>query len=150
MMRLFVDAKYTKDKVYSAYVFLDDKNRVVKNGVLCNTKTSNKYIGYLYGLQKAMHEICRGDISAEEFVIMCDSADILNWFEEGDLRVVPKSYRTLFTEIQQSCVYSPVKLSIVKNYGTNYAKKYATVENYKSMEEEKIDGINVLDLFKDM
>lgn len=150
MMRLFVDAKYTKDKVYSAYVFLDDKNRVVKNGVLCNTKTSNKYIGYLYGLQKAMHEICRGDIAAEEFVIMCDSADILNWFEEGDLRVVPKSYRTLFTEIQQSCVYSPVKLSIVKNYGTNYAKKYATVENYKSMEEEKIDGINVLDLFKDM
>ena len=149
-MRVFVDAKYTKDKVYSAYVFLDEKNRVVKHGVICNAKTSNKYIGYLYGLQKALHMICRGEIVADEFIIMCDSADVLNWFEGGDLKVVPKRYRTLFTEIQQSCMYSPVRLSIVKNYGNNYAKKYATVENYKLMEEEKIDGVNVLDFFKDM
>ena len=149
-MKVHVGSKFTKDNIYCAYAFIDDKGRTAKSECLCIPKTSTRYVGYLTAVRKALRVIEKGAITADKFDFLCESQDIMNWFEHGELRTVPKKYRSLFSDILKLCVGCEAEVTFTLVKGVNYAKRYATEEYYNEQENEQIQGVSALDLFADM
>lgn len=147
-MKVYICAKYAKTKVYTAIAFVNIKGVIERVECICNNKTSTKYIGYMHGMLKALSLIDKGIVVADTFDFICDSDDMIRWFEGSkDLKDVPKQHRAMFSDVLLMCEHSPSVINIIRAKGLNYARKYASEKYYNETTSTQIEGVSAVDFF---
>ena len=150
-MKIYISSSYTDTKVYSAIAFMDKEGKLKRVECICTERTKAKYQGYLEAILKALKLIDKGIIVDDEYTFVCELSYITEWIQSnGVLYKAPKQYRAVISDIVHLCMFSDCPVKFITAKGANYAKKYATKEYYAHSVVDDIDGVSVMDLFKDV